>query len=136
MEDLQGNNLDEFYKNYRETLGNVYDTTVQSLDQQRRNAQTSIMSAANKAGMMYSNFPARDKLKYDVGTYQPALIKAQQSYQTGLQTLRENALKTVNNIRNLQEQIQHLNELAAKKSTSSTSTAESVLEQQQAAAGI
>lgn len=136
MEDLQGNNLDEFYKNYRETLGNVYDTTVQSLDQQRRNAQTSIMSAANKAGMMFSNFPTRDKIRYDVEKYQPAMAKARQTYQTGLDTLRTNALKTVNNIRNLQEQIQHLNELAAKKSASSTSTAESVLEQQQTAAGI
>lgn len=112
MEDLVGNNLDEFYRNYRDSLKNVYDTTRQQLEQQRRNSFTSIMSNANKAGMMYSNFPTRDKLKYDVETYQPAQIKTQQTYQSGLDTLRENALKAVNNITSLQEQIAHLNSLS------------------------
>lgn len=112
MEDLVGNNLDEFYRNYRDWLKNVYDTTRQQLEQQRRNAFTSIMSNANKAGMMYSNFPTRDKLKYDVETYQPAQIKAQQTYPSGLDTLRENALKAVNTISSLQEQTAHLNSLS------------------------
>ena len=112
MNDLQGNNLDEFYVNYRDTLRNNYDATKQALEQQRRNDYASIMSNANRAGMMYSNFPARDKVKYDVGTFQPAMVKAQQTYQTGLQTLRENALKAANTISSLQDQIAHLNSLA------------------------
>lgn len=112
MEDLQGNNLDEFYKNYRESLSALNEANKVALAQQRRNAQTSIMSAANKAGLLYSSFPARDKLKYDVGTYQPALVKNQQSYATGLDTLRTNALKAANTIANLQDQIAHLNSLA------------------------
>lgn len=110
MEDLS--TVDEFYKNYRESLSALNEANKRSLEQQRRNAQASIMGAANKAGMMYSNFPARDKLRYDVGTYQPALVKNQQSYSTGLDTLRANAIKTANTIANLQDQIAHLNSLA------------------------
>lgn len=113
MEDLS--TIDEFYRNYRDTLRNNYDATQQALDQQRRNDFASIMSNANKAGMLYSTFPARDKVKYDIGTYQPALVKAQQSYQTGLDTLRANALKAANNIASLQDQIAHLNSLAINK---------------------
>lgn len=110
MEDLS--TVDEFYKNYRESLSALNEANKRSLEQQRRNAQASIMGAANKAGMMYSNFPTRDKLRYDVGTYQPALVKNQQSYSTGLDTLRSNAIKTANTIANLQDQIAHLNSLA------------------------
>lgn len=110
MEDLS--TIDEFYKNYRESLSALNEANKRSLEQQRRNAQTSMMSGANRAGMMYSNFPARDKLKYDVGTYQPALIKTQQSYMTGLDTLRSNAIKAANTISNLQDEISQLNSLA------------------------
>lgn len=113
MEDT--NTIDEFYRNYRDTLRNTYDASVQTLNQQRQNDYASIMSNANRAGMLYSNLGARDKVKYDIGTYQPALVKAQQSYSTGLQTLRENALKAANNIRSLQDQIAHLNSLAVNK---------------------
>lgn len=110
MEDLS--TIDEFYKNYRESLSALNEANKRSLEQQRRNAQASIMSSANKAGLMYSNFPARDKLKYDVGTYQPALVKTQQSYMSGLDSLRSNAIKAANTIANLQDQIAHLNSLA------------------------
>ena len=71
------NQIKDFYQNYRDSLDRQYQTAVQSLDQQRKNAQTSIMSGANKAGMMYSNFPVRDKIRYDQETYQPAQIKLQ-----------------------------------------------------------
>lgn len=113
MEDT--NTIDEFYRNYRDTLRNTYDASVQALNQQRQNDYASIMSNANRAGMLYSNLPARDKVKYDIGTYQPALVKAQQTYQTGLDTLRANALKAANNIASLQDQIAHLNSLAVNK---------------------
>lgn len=114
MDDLS--TVDEFYKNYRESLSALNEANKRSLEQQRRNAQTSIMSAANKAGMLFSSLPARDKLKYDVETYQPALVKNQQSYASGLDTLRTNAIKTANTIANLQDQIAHLNSLAVNNS--------------------
>ena len=101
----------DFYQNYRDSLDRQYQSAVQSLDQQRKNAQTTIMSGANKAGMMYSNFPTRAKIQYDQDTYQPAAIKLQNSYQTGLDTLRSNILKYQNSIAEIQDSIAHLNSM-------------------------
>ena len=89
-----------------------YQASLQNLEQQRKNAQTSIMSGANKAGMLYSNFPARAKIQYDQETYQPAQIKLQNSYQTGLDQLRNNILKYQNSIAEIQDSIAHLNSLS------------------------
>ena len=105
------NQIKDFYQNYRDSLDRQYQTAVQSLDQQRKNAQASIMSGANKAGMMYSNFPARSKVQYDQNTYQPALIKLNNSYTTGLDTLRNNILKYQNSIAEIQDSIAHLNSM-------------------------
>lgn len=105
------NTIKSFYQNYRDSLDRQYQSAVQSLDQQRKNAQTSIMGAANKAGMMYSNFPMRTKIQYDQNTYQPALIKLNTSYQTGLDTLRNNILKYQNSIAEIQDSIAHLNSM-------------------------
>lgn len=105
------NTIKNFYQNYRDSLDRQYQSAVQSLDQQRKNAQTSIMGAANKAGMMYSNFPMRTKIQYDQNTYQPALIKLNTSYQTGLDTLRNNILKYQNSIAEIQDSIAHLNSM-------------------------
>lgn len=102
----------DFYQNYRDSLDRQYQTAIQSLDQQRKNAQTSIMSGANKAGMLYSNFPARAKIQYDQQTYQPAQIKLQSSYQTGLNQLQNNILKYQNSIAEIQDSIAHLNSLS------------------------
>ena len=103
--------LKNFYQNYRDSLDRQYQSAMQSLEQQRKNAQTTIMSRANKAGMMYSNFPARDKIRYDQETYQPALVKLNTSYRTGLDTLRDNILKYQNNIKELQASISNLNSM-------------------------
>ena len=103
--------ISDFYRNYRDSLDKQYQTALQSLEQQRKNAQTSIMSGANKAGMMYSNFPARAKIQYDQGTYQPAAIKLNTSYQTGLDALRNNILKYQNSIAEIQDSIAHLNSM-------------------------
>ena len=105
------NEWQDFYKNYRENLSRQNEVGKQNLWQQRRNAQASIMSGANKAGMLYSNFPERSKIQYDVQTYDPAVIKMQTSYQTGLDTLRNNILKYQNSIKDLQENIAHLNSM-------------------------
>jgi len=106
------NQIKDFYQNYRDSLDRQNQSAIQSLDQQRRNAQTSIMGGANKAGMMYSNFPVRDKIRYDQETYQPAQIKLQNSYQTGLDALRNNILKYQNSIAEIQDSIAHLNSLS------------------------
>ena len=104
--------IKDFYKNYRDSLDRQYQSAMQALDQQRKNAQTSIMSGANKAGMMYSNFPARSKIQYDQNTYQPAMTKLNTTYQTGLDTLRNNILKYQNSIAEIQDSIAHLNSMS------------------------
>ena len=105
------NTIKTFYQNYRDSLDRQYQSALQSLAQQRKNAQTSIMSSANKAGMMYSNFPARSKIQYDQSAYQPAQIKLQSSYTTGLDQLRNNILKYQNSIAEIQDSIAHLNSM-------------------------
>lgn len=106
------NEIKTFYQNYRDSLDRQYQASLQNLEQQRKNAQTSIVSGANKAGMLYSNFPARAKIQYDQETYQPAQIKLQNSYQTGLDALRNNILKYQNSIAEIQDSIAHLNSLS------------------------
>ena len=103
--------IKDFYQNYRDSLERQYQTAIQSLDQQTRNAQATIMSGANKAGMLYSNFPERSKIQYDQQTYQPAQVKLFNTYQTGLQTLRDNITKYQNSIAEIQDSIAHLNSL-------------------------
>lgn len=103
--------IQDFYKNYRENLSRQYENDKLLLDQQRKNAQASIMSGANKAGMMYSNFPERSKIQYDQNSYQPTLVKIQNSYLTGLDTLRKNILKYQNSIADIQDSIAHLNSM-------------------------
>ena len=98
-----------FYQNYRESLSRQYESALQNLEQQRRNAQTSIMSGANKAGMMYSNFPTRSKIQYDMNTYTPTQTKLHTTYQTGLDTLRNNILNYQNSIKDIQDAIKTLN---------------------------
>ena len=105
------NQIKDFYQNYRDSLDRQNQSAIQSLDQQRKNAQTSIMGSANKMGMMYSNFPVRDKIRYDQETYQPTMIKLQNTYQTGLDQLRSNILKYQNSIAEIQDSIAHLNSL-------------------------
>lgn len=104
--------IKDFYQNYRDSLDRQYQTAMQSLEQQRKNAQTSIMSGANKAGMLYSNFPARSKIQYDQSTYQPAQIKLNTTYRTGLDQLRNNILKYQNSIAEIQDSIAHLNSMS------------------------
>lgn len=104
--------IKNFYQNYRDSLDRQYQSAMQSLEQQRKNAQTSIMSGANKAGMLYSNFPARAKIQYNQTSYQPAFTKLHNSYQTGLDQLRQNILKYQNSIAEIQDSIAHLNSMS------------------------
>ena len=103
--------IKDFYQNYKDSLDRQYQAGLQQLAQQRKNAQTSIMSGANKTGMMYSNFPARAKVQYDQQTYQPAQVKLGTTYQTGLSQLQNNILKYQNSIAEIQDSIAHLNSM-------------------------
>lgn len=113
--DLQGNNLNEFVTNYRDEMKRNYDDSISELRQQRMNDHASIMANANKRGMMYSNFPERQKMQYDTNTYDKNRIGAYQSYQTGLDKLRANALSAWNTIKDTQEMIAHTNKLNQNK---------------------
>ena len=105
------NQIKEFYQNYRDSLDRQYQSAMQVLEQQRKNTQASIMSGANKVGMLYSNFPARSKVQYDQQTYQPTQIKLHNTYQTGLDALRNNITKYQNSIAEIQDSIAHLNSM-------------------------
>lgn len=109
LKDLKGNDINKFIKNYRDALQAQYDTSVAALNQQRNNDFASIMSGANKSGMMYSNFPQRSKIQYDTQTYRPSIAKAYQSYQTALDKLRSNAIGLYNQNKTIQEAIDDLN---------------------------
>lgn len=107
--DYQGNNVDEFIKAYRDSLKAQRDSSLKQLQQQRKNYMSSIMGAANRRGMMYSNFPQRDKIRYDTESYMPAQVKIQQGYQTGLDSLRNNAINLWNKLQAYNEGISDLN---------------------------
>lgn len=101
--------VDPFINAYRDSLERQRDMSMQNLDATRRNDFASIMAGANKAGMLYSNFPQRDKIKYDAQSYMPAQVKIQQGYQTGLQKLRENTISMANQLKTINEAIAELN---------------------------
>lgn len=101
--------VDPFINAYRDSLERQRDLSMQSLDNTRRNDFATMMAGANKAGMLYSNFPQRDKIKYDTQSYMPAQIKIQQGYQTGLQKLRENTINMANQLKTINEAIAELN---------------------------
>lgn len=103
--------IKSFYENYRNSIGRQKENALQALNQQRVNDYANIMSNANVQGMMYSNLPERQKIQYDVQTYEPTMTKIQNSYQTGLDALRNNIVKYQNSIKNIQDAINHLNAL-------------------------
>lgn len=98
--------IDPFMRKYRDTMARNRDASINQLNQQRENAQANIMSEANRAGMMYSNFPARSKMQYDVNTYNPSLLKIQSAYQTGLDSLRNKGVELANYLRQSQESLE------------------------------
>lgn len=101
--------VDPFITAYRDSLERNRDLAVQNLDNTRKLQFQNIMSGANKAGMMYSNFPQRSKIQYDTQTYNPARVKIQQTYQTGLDKLRSNIINLSNQMKSINEAIADLN---------------------------
>lgn len=108
---LHGEDVNEFIKNYRDTLDEQKEAYTKSATQARENAYSSIMGAANTKGMLYSNLPARTKIRYDTDTYYPQLEKINSTYQTGLDKLRANAVNTYNQIREYEKEIANLNSM-------------------------
>lgn len=109
MGDLSSGTLGDFIKAYRDSLKAQRDSNIKQLNQQRRNAQVSLMGAANRRGTLYSNFPQRDKIRYDADSYMPAYIKVQEGYQSGINALRENATNLWNKIQSYKEMINDYN---------------------------
>ena len=107
--DYQGNNISDFIRAYRDSLKAQRDSNLKQLQQQRKNYFASIMGGANRRGMMYSNFPQRDKINYDTQSFNPAMIKNQTTYQTGVDTLRNNAISLWNKVKSYNEAIDDLN---------------------------
>ena len=106
---MDTSNIDTLLKSYREALANQRQATEANIEQQKQNDFATIMARANKAGMLYSNFPARTKVQYQTSTYLPAMEKAYSTYQTGLDKLRDNVIKYQNQIKSLDEAIKDLN---------------------------
>lgn len=102
--------VDPFINAYRQSLDRQKELAMQNLSNQRRNDFQTIMSNANAAGMMYSNFPQRSKIQYDTQTYMPSQAKIQTTYQTGLQKLRQNIINTSNQLKTINDAIAELNE--------------------------
>lgn len=107
------NYTDSYLQTYRDSLKNQYDTTVANLNQQRTNDMASIMSQANNAGIMYSNFPERTKIQYDTNKYNPAIVSARNTYQTGIDTIRSSGADIANQVKTVEEKIADLNKLYA-----------------------
>lgn len=115
---------DQFIKNYRESLKTAYDAGVKQLENQRSIDRSAIVNKANKAGVLFSNIPQRMQVQYDTQTYMPALTNLQNTYQTGLDNLRNNAINAINKTRYYQQMINHYNSLPTK--TSSTSSVDAI----------
>lgn len=110
-DDIKNNLSDEmksFVDNYRTALGEQYTADTNALANQRNIDHTTIMSGANRSGLLHSSFPGIRKLKYDVGNYDPSSIKLQQSYQTGLDKLYSNIGNYYNQIKSYKEAIADL----------------------------
>ncbi len=101
--------VDPFILQYRDALERQRDLSNQYVANQRRNDFASIMSGANSAGMMYSNFPERSKIQYNTSTYQPSIVKVQDTYRTGLDKLRSNTVNLYNQLASINEAIANLN---------------------------
>lgn len=111
---------DEFIKNYRESLKTAYDAGVKQLENQRSLDRSAIVNKANKAGVLFSNIPQRMQIQYDTQSYMPALANLQNSYQTGLNSIRNNSINAINQIKYYQDMINHYNSLPTSSSSGSS----------------
>lgn len=105
------NYVDPYIQAYRDSLQEQYDAAKANLDQQRSNDFATLMAQANTKGMMYSNFPERSKIQYDTESYNPTLVNARNTYQTGLDKLRSTGAQLANQVKSIEEKIADLNSM-------------------------
>lgn len=108
----------EFVQNLRKSLQESYDAGLANLNNQRFLDQSKIMNQANKAGVMFSNIPERMKMQYDTNTYMPNQVKLRQSYQSGLDSLRNAGVNAANQVAYYQQMIDHYNNLPTSSNSS------------------
>lgn len=113
----------EFIQNYRKSLQESYDAGLKALENQRQLDQSAIMNQANKAGVLYSNIPQRMRTQYDTQTYMPALTGLQSSYQSGLDTLRNQGLNAANQVAYYKQMIDHYATMPTSSSSSGSTDA-------------
>lgn len=113
--------IEPFFKQYRDSQKVQFDVNRNLLDEQRRQQQASIQSQANVAGMLYSNFPQRTQIQYDTNTYIPTLTNLRSSYQSGLDSIRQQGIDLSNQIRYYQNAIAGLNYATAQKNQANAS---------------
>lgn len=123
----------EFVNNLRTALQEAYDADVAALENQRTLDHSAIMNQANKAGVMFSNIPERMKVQYDTNTYMPNLTKARQSYQTGLDALRQNGINAANQAWYYQQLIDHYNTLPTNNNSGGNSSTSQIADAVKAA---
>lgn len=98
-----------YLETYRKSLDDQYNAAQAALNQQRENDYTNIMSAANKSGALYSNFPERSKIQYETQTYMPTFQKNYTTYQTAKDKIRSNIADYQNQIDAINKAIADLN---------------------------
>lgn len=101
--------LDGFIKAYRDSLIRQYDANRALIDNSKNIYESNLMANANAKGMMYSNLPQREKMNYQTNTYMPNIVTARNTYQTGRDRLRSNAISVANNIKSIEQAIADLN---------------------------
>lgn len=114
----------EFVNNLRTALQESYASGIANLENQRFLDQSAIMNKANKAGVMFSNIPQRMKIQYDTNTYMPNQVKLRQSYQSGLDSLRNAGVNAANQVAYYQQMIDHYNTLPTSNNSSTSSISE------------
>lgn len=112
----------EFVNNLRTALQQSYDMGMANLENQRFLDQSAIMNKANKAGVVFSNIPQRMKIQYDTGTYMPNQVKLRQTYQSGLDSLRNAGVNAANQVAYYQQMIDHYNSLPVSSNNSGTNS--------------
>lgn len=101
--------IDPAIKAYRDAYEKQRQAADAATEQQKANDFQTLMSRANRAGVLYSNFPERSKIQYQANTYLPSLQANYVTYQTGMDKLRENIIKYSNQIKTLDKAIEDLN---------------------------
>lgn len=101
--------INDLNKNLQDAILRSQQTQTVSLNQQLRNQEASINTAANASGLLYSTMPAFLQSQYIASTYEPAFAKQQANFAKQQYTGVENVLSVANQIRQMNQQANELN---------------------------